>query len=78
MTHNLKTIDINENEKLKLINDKLSILTVFEKLQKLGLDNVMMDFEATSLYLYAMWDGKSVYPKIESVFAFKPCMHNMC
>ena len=30
----------------------------------------MMDFDATSLYLYAMWDEKSVYPKIESGFAF--------
>ena len=32
----------------------------------------MMDFDATSLYPFAMWDENSVYPKIESGFAFKP------
>ena len=35
----------------------------------------MMDFDATSLYPSAMWDEKSVYPKIESAFAFKPHMN---
>ena len=34
----------------------------------------MMDFDATSLYPSAMWDEKSVYPEIESGFAFKPHM----
>ena len=36
-----------------------------------------MDFDATSLYPSAMWDGKSVYPKIESGFAFKPEMNDV-
>ena len=31
-----------------------------------------MDFDATSLYPSAMWDKKSVYPKIKTGFAFKP------
>ena len=31
-----------------------------------------MDFVATSLYLLAMWDEKTVYPRIETGFAFKP------
>ena len=31
-----------------------------------------MDYDATSLYPSGMWDEKSVYPKIESGFAFKP------
>ena len=30
-----------------------------------------MVFDATSLYPSAMWDEKSVYPKIETEFAFK-------
>ena len=34
-----------------------------------------MDFDATSLYPSAMWDENSVYPKIESGFAFKPQMN---
>ena len=37
-------------------------------------DDVMMDYDATSLYSSAMWDEKSVYPKIENGFAFKPHM----
>ena len=36
-----------------------------------------MDFDATSLYPSVMWDEKSVYPKIESGFAFKPRMNNV-
>ena len=36
----------------------------------------MMDFDATSLYPSAMWDEKTVYPKIETGFAFKPHMNN--
>ena len=34
----------------------------------------MMNFDATSLYPSAMWDEKSVYPKIETGFVFKPHM----
>ena len=34
----------------------------------------MMDFNATSLYHSAMWDKKSVYPKLENLFVFKPDM----
>ena len=36
-----------------------------------------MDFDATSLYHSAMWDENSVYPKIESGFAFKPYMNDV-
>ena len=35
----------------------------------------MMDFDAGSLYSSAMWDKNSVYPKIETGFAFKPHMN---
>ena len=34
-----------------------------------------MDFDATSLYPSAKWDENSVYPKIESGFAFAPHMN---
>ena len=36
-----------------------------------------MDFHATNLYPSAMWVENSVYPKIESGFAFKPHMNNI-
>ena len=31
--------------------------------------------DAKSFYPSAMWDGKSVFPKVESVFAFNPNMN---
>ena len=36
-----------------------------------------MDFDATSLYPSAMWSENSVYPKMETGFAFKPNMNNV-
>ena len=35
----------------------------------------MMDFDATSFYTSAMWDEKSVYPKIETGFVVEPHMN---
>ena len=35
----------------------------------------MMDFDATSLYPSAMWDEKTVCPKIETGFVFEPHMN---
>ena len=37
----------------------------------------MMVFDATSLYSSAMWDVNSVFPKIETGFAFKPHMNKI-
>ena len=68
--------DIDEEERTKHINKELNKLPIHKKLQKLNLNDVMMDFDATSLYPSAMWDENSVYPKIESGFAFKPHMNN--
>ena len=36
-----------------------------------------MDFDATSLYPSAMWDKNSVYPKIETGYAFQPDMNDV-
>ena len=68
---------INQDQIRKYINDKLNKLRLHEKLQKVNLNNVMMDFDATSLCPSAMWDEKSVYPKIGTGFAFKPHMNNV-
>ena len=37
----------------------------------------MMDFDATSPFPRVMWDEKSVYPKKESGFCFKPYMNDV-
>ena len=67
--------DIDVEERTEHINKELNKLPIHKKLQKLNHNDVMMDFDATSLYPSAMWDEKSVYPKIESGFAFKPYMN---
>ena len=66
-----------EEERTEHINKELSKIPIHKKLQKLDVNDVMMDFDATSLYPSAMWDENSVYPKIESGFAFKPHMNNV-
>ena len=69
--------DIDVEERTEHINKELNQLSIHKKLQKLDHNDVMMDFDATSLYPSAMWDEKSVYPKIESAFAFQPHMNNV-
>ena len=64
--------DNDEEERTKQNNKEPKKLPKHKKLQKLNLNDVMMDFDATSLYPSAMWDENSVYPKIETGFAFKP------
>ena len=68
---------INQEERTKHINKKLTKLPIQKKLQKLILNDVMMDFDATILYPSAMWDENSVYPKIENGFAVTQHMKNI-
>ena len=69
--------DIDVEERTEHINKELNKIPIRKKLQKLNHNDVMMDFDATSLYPSAMWDQNSVYPKIETGFAFKPHMNNV-
>ena len=69
--------DIDEEERSEHINKEPNKFPIHKKLQKLDVNDVMMDFDATSLYPSAVWDEKSVYPKIETGFAFKPHMNNV-
>ena len=69
--------NIDEKEKTKYINKKLNMLPIHKELSKLEANKTQTDFDATSLYPSAMWDEKSVYPKIETGFAFKPHMNDV-
>ena len=69
--------DIDQKEKEKYVNRKLNMLPIHKELSKLDSNKTQMDFDATSLYPSAMWDEKSVYPKIETGFAFKPHMNDV-
>ena len=51
------------------------MLSIHKKLSKLNSNKTQMDFDATSLYPSPMWDENSVYPKIETGYAFKPHMN---
>ena len=66
--------DIYEEGRTKHINKNFNKLPIHQKLQKINLDNVLMDFDATPLYPFAMLDENSKYPKIETGFAFKAHM----
>ena len=68
---------IDVEERTEHINKELNKLPIHKKLQKLNHNDVMMDFDATSLYPSAMWDQNSVYPKIKNGFAFKTHMNNV-
>ena len=67
--------DIDQEGRTKFNNNKFSKLPLHEYLKKLNLIDVMMDSGASSLYPSAMWDEKSVYPKNETGFDFKPHMN---
>ena len=67
--------DIDQKEKEEYVNKKLNTLSIHKELSKLDSNKTQMDFDAKSLYPSAMWDEKSVYPKIETGFAFKPHMN---
>ena len=60
--------DIEEKE--KYINEKLGQIPIHRLITQIKLDELLWDFDATSLYPSAMWDEKSIYPRIETVYAF--------
>ena len=69
--------DIKEKEKTNYINKNLNKLPIHKELSKLDSIKIQMDIDATSLYPSAMCDENSVYPKIETGFAFKPHMNDV-
>ena len=68
---------INIKTKEKYINEKLSQLPISMKLKQFNRDDLLMAFDATSsLYPSAMYDENSIYPKIETGFAFTKDMND--
>ena len=56
----------DEIEKEKFIKEKLSKLPVHQLLKQIKLDEKLWDFDAVSLYPSAMWDEKSIQPRLEN------------
>ena len=62
-------------EKNNYINIKLGEFPIHKLLQELILNDLLWDFDAVSLYPSAMSDPKSIYPRIETGYAFTPNMN---
>ena len=60
----------NEEDKEKVINEKLSQLRIHKLLNQIELKELLWDFDATSLYPSAKWDENSIYPRIETGYSF--------
>ena len=65
-----------EEEKEKFINEKLSQLPIHHLLKQLPLCVLLWAYDCNSLYPSAMWDEFSIFPKIETGYAFTPDMNN--
>ena len=68
--------DENVEEKEKYINEKLSNLRLHKMIKRIELIHLLWDFDAVSLYPSAMWDEKSIYPRIETGYAFTRDMND--
>ena len=68
--------DVNVEEKEKYISQKLSNLRLHKRIKRIELIHSLWDFDAVSLYPSAMWDEKSIYPRIETGYAFTRDMND--
>ena len=58
------------------INKKLGEFPIHKLIQELSLNDLLWDFDAVTLYPSAMSDSKSIYPGIETGYAYTPDMNN--
>ena len=66
--------DVDEKE--KYINEKVRNLRLHKLLQRMELIHLLWDFDAVSLYPSGMWDQKSIYPRIETGYAYQSDMND--
>ena len=66
----------NIEEKENYINEKLGNLRLHKIIKQIELIHLLWDFKAVSLYPSAMWDEKSIYPKIETGYGYEKHMNN--
>ena len=66
--------DIDEKE--KFINAKLIQLSIHQLIKKTKVDELLWDFDAVHLYPSALWEEKSIYPRIETSYVYTKYMNN--
>ena len=67
--------DEDVEEKGKFIDEKLSQFPIHQFIKQIKLDDLLWDYDANSLYPSAMWDEKSIYPRIRTGYAFTKGMN---
>ena len=67
--------DLDEEEKNNYINKKIGEFPIHKLIQELSLNDLFWDFDVVSLYPSAISEEKSIYPRIETGYAFKPNMN---
>ena len=55
---------------------KLSELRLLKIIKRIELNHLLWDFDAVSLYPSAMWDENSIYPRIETGYAYTSNMND--
>ena len=68
--------DERVEEKVNYINEKFSKLPIHQLMSKLKIIELLWDFDCVSWYPSAIWDKNSIYPKIETGYAFEKHMKN--
>ena len=58
------------------INGKISNLRIQKLIKQIEITHLLWDFDAVSLYPSAMWDENSIYPRIETGYAYKRDMND--
>ena len=66
----------NIEEKEKYINVKLSDLPIHQLIKQKKIFELLWHFDCVSFYPSAMWDKVSLYPRIETGYAFTPDMND--
>ena len=68
--------DENEEGKQNYINEELRNLRLHKLIKQIELTQLLWDFDAVSLYPSAMWDERSIYPRIETCYAYRTDMND--
>ena len=66
----------NVEEKEKYINEKLSNHSLHKMIKRIELIHLLWEFDAVSLYPSAMWDENSIFPRVETGYAYTKDMND--
>ena len=62
--------DEDEEQKEKFFDENLRQLPIHQLMKQIKLDELLWDYDANRSYPSAMWDETSIYPRIETGYAY--------